>query len=64
VDRRSQAGARSGDAAAIAGYLGSSPRFDLAIGEFSRRYADQNERDFSALIEAIGSGRLTARSGV
>jgi uncharacterized protein (DUF2252 family) len=56
--------ARSGDAAAIAGYLGSSPKFDLAIGEFSRRYADQNERDFAVLIEAIASGRLTARSGV
>jgi uncharacterized protein (DUF2252 family) len=56
--------ARSGDAAAIAGYLGSSSSFDLAIGEFSRRYAEQNERDFAVLIEAIASGRLTARSGV
>ena len=33
-------------------------RFDEAIAEFSRLYADQNERDYAALREAIDSGRL------
>jgi uncharacterized protein (DUF2252 family) len=56
--------ARSGDAAAIAGYLGSSPAFDLAIGEFSRQYADQNERDHANLTAAIADGRVLARFGV
>jgi uncharacterized protein (DUF2252 family) len=56
--------ARSGDAPAIAGYLGSSAVFDLAIGEFSRSYAEQNERDYATLIQAIADGRVTASFGV
>jgi uncharacterized protein (DUF2252 family) len=53
-----RAHARSGDAVAIGAYLGSGESFDLALAEFSRLYADQNERDFAALKEAIDSGRL------
>jgi uncharacterized protein (DUF2252 family) len=56
--------ARSGDAPAIAGYLGSSPRFDGAIGAFARSYADQNERDYDAFTRAVADGRLTVRPGV
>jgi uncharacterized protein (DUF2252 family) len=52
--------ARSGDRAAIGAYLGSGPRFDEAIAEFAERYADQNERDYSALVGAIESGRIEA----
>jgi uncharacterized protein (DUF2252 family) len=55
-----RAHARSGDAVAIAGYLGSGDAFDRAIAEFSRLYADQNERDHAALLAAIDSGRLQA----
>ena len=55
-----RAHARSGDAVAIGAYLGSGERFDLALAEFSRLYADQNERDYAALKEAIDSGRLQA----
>jgi uncharacterized protein (DUF2252 family) len=55
-----RAHARSGDAVAIGAYLGSGERFDEALAEFSRLYADQNERDFAALKEAIDSGRLAA----
>jgi uncharacterized protein (DUF2252 family) len=55
-----RAHARSGDAVAIGAYLGSGDRFDLALAEFSRLYADQNERDYAALKEAIDSGRLPA----
>jgi uncharacterized protein (DUF2252 family) len=53
-----RAHARSGDAVAIGGYLGKGERFDSALAEFARRYADQNERDHGALLEAIDSGRL------
>ena len=40
--------ARSGDRIAIASYLGNGDSFDRAIVEFSKAYADQNERDTSA----------------
>jgi uncharacterized protein (DUF2252 family) len=53
-----RAHARSGDAVAIGAYLGSGERFDEALAEFSRLYADQNERDYTAMTEAIDSGRL------
>jgi len=55
-----RAHARSGDAVAIGAYLGSGNAFDEAIAEFSDAYADQNERDHAALLEAIDSGRLEA----
>jgi hypothetical protein len=35
-----------------------------SITDFSQRYADQNERDYQAFAEAIGSGRLQAVEGV
>jgi uncharacterized protein (DUF2252 family) len=59
-----RAHARTGDRIAIAAYLGSGSAFEQAIGAFARAYADQNERDHRALVEAIGSGRLTAESGL
>jgi uncharacterized protein (DUF2252 family) len=52
--------ARSGDAAAIDGYLGPGDAFAHAIADFSVAYADQTERDHAALVAAIGSGRLAA----
>jgi uncharacterized protein (DUF2252 family) len=55
-----RAHARSGDALAIAGYLGSGSRFDVAIAEFAETYADQNERDHAALVQAIDDGRIAA----
>ena len=39
---------------------GLGATFDSAIAEFSAAYADQNERDHAALLEAIKSGRLEA----
>jgi hypothetical protein len=56
-----RAHARSGDAAAIAGYMGSSNAFDNAIGEFSVDYADQNQRDFDAFTQAIRAGKIEAK---
>ena len=57
-----RAHARSGDAVAIAGYLGSGDRFDRALARFAESYADQNERDYAALQAAVESGRVKAQS--
>jgi uncharacterized protein (DUF2252 family) len=59
-----RAHARSGDAVAIASYLGARDNFDRSILDFSERYADQTEQDFEAFTGAIASGRLKAVSGV
>jgi predicted alpha/beta hydrolase len=59
-----RAHARSGDRIAIASYLGGSAVFDRAIAEFSEVYADQNERDFDALVRAEAGGRITAQHGL
>src|SRR5215469_16474999 len=48
-----RAHARSGDAAMISGYMGSSGTFDDAIGEFAVEYADQNQRDYRAYVRAV-----------
>jgi uncharacterized protein (DUF2252 family) len=59
-----RAHARSGDRIAMAAYLGSGASFDRAIVEFSRAYADQNERDYQQLVEAVKSGRIVAQTGL
>ncbi len=59
-----RAHARSGDRIAIAAYLGSGPVFAEAIAAFSELYADQSQRDFEALKEAVASGRVTAETGI
>ncbi len=55
--------ARSGDAIAIAAYLGRSDTFDRALADFAEAYADQNERDYEALVAAARSGAVTAAEG-
>ncbi|MFC3572681.1 DUF2252 domain-containing protein [Streptomyces yaanensis] len=57
-----RAHARSGDPIALAAYLGGGDRFDRAVATFAHAYADQNERDHRALVEAVASGRVTART--
>ena len=59
-----RAHARSGDAVAMSSYLGKGDTFDRAIADFSKRYADRNERDYEAFREAVASGRLEAVEGV
>jgi Uncharacterized protein conserved in bacteria (DUF2252) len=59
-----RAHACSGDRIAIAGYLGGSDVFDQAITKFAGAYADQNERDYKALQEAVASGRVAAETGL
>jgi hypothetical protein len=56
-----RAHARSGGAAAIAGYLGTSDRFERHVGEFAVAYADQTARDHAALVDAVRDGRIEAR---
>ena len=59
-----RAHARSGDPVSIAAYLGTSDTFDRAMASFAELYADQNERDYAALQEAVASGRVTAETGI
>jgi uncharacterized protein (DUF2252 family) len=44
--------ARSGDAIALAGYIGNSDRFVEAIGDFAVDYADQTEEDYQAFLHS------------
>ena len=57
-----RAHARSGDASAIAGYLGNSDRADRALAEFAVTYSAQNQWDYEAMLQAIADGRIEARS--
>lgn len=50
--------ARSGDAVALAAYLGASDRFDRALAAFAQDYADQNQTDFEAFRAAAAEGRI------
>jgi uncharacterized protein (DUF2252 family) len=55
-----RAHARSGDAVALAGYLGRGDAFERAMEAFARRYADRNAEDFAALEAAADDGRIPA----
>src|SRR5262245_2332024 len=55
-----RAHARSGDAAMISGYMGSSGIFDEAICDFAVDYVDQAERDHKAFVKAVREGRVKA----
>ena len=55
-----RAHARSGDAVAIAGYMGEGTGFERAIAEFAMTYADQTNKDWHAFLDAIKAGRITA----
>jgi uncharacterized protein (DUF2252 family) len=58
-----RAHARTGDPLEIASYIGKGPQFAEAIGEFARRYAEQNERDHAQLADAVAVGRVDSRAG-
>lgn len=58
-----RAHARSGDRVAIASYLGKSDAFDQAVADFATAYADTNERDHAALLEAEKRGRIKVQRG-
>jgi uncharacterized protein (DUF2252 family) len=52
---------RSGDAAMLSGYMGSSDAFEDAMTGFAHAYARQNDADHDALLAAVRSGRLEAQ---
>lgn len=53
-----RAHARSGQPSRIAGYLGKGDQFDEALSDFAVTYAEQNERDYHALLNAVRQGRI------
>jgi len=55
-----RAHARSGDAAAISGYLGEGGAFDEALASFAVAYAAQTREDHAAFVAAIAAGRIEA----
>ncbi|MFI0998484.1 DUF2252 domain-containing protein [Streptomyces galbus] len=57
-----RAHARSGDRIALASYLGRGDVFDRALAVFAERYADQNEKDHQALLDAVRTGRVAAEA--
>ncbi len=59
-----RAHARSGDPIAISECLGDSDGFDRAVADFSKRYADQNDRDYEDFVTAIRTGRLEANEDI
>ena len=52
--------ARSGDAAVLAGYLGTNDRWDKALAKFAVLYADQATRDYETFRKAIRRGTIKA----
>ncbi len=48
------------EAAGISAYLGKGDTMDQALVNFAESYADQNERDHQALLEAIRMGKIEA----
>jgi Uncharacterized protein conserved in bacteria (DUF2252) len=56
--------ARTGDRITIAAYLGGGASFDRAVLEFSKAHAEQNERDYQGIVEAVRDGRVTAQTGL
>jgi len=54
--------ARSGDAAAIAGYAGEGRVLDNAIAGFAMAYADQTRRDWERFCAAIDAGHIEAKA--
>jgi uncharacterized protein (DUF2252 family) len=59
-----RAHARSGDRIAIATYLGKGDVFDRAMADFAVAYADQNERDYASLTDAVRDGRIKVQEGL
>ncbi len=59
-----RAHARTGDAAAISGYLGNGDVFVKAVSRFAGGNTDQTILDHLALVDAVESGPIVAEIGV
>jgi uncharacterized protein (DUF2252 family) len=57
-----RAHAKSGDAATLTGYLGSSGAFDEAVADYALAYADQVEKDYESFQAAVRAGRFPITS--
>jgi uncharacterized protein (DUF2252 family) len=53
-----RAHAKSGDAAMLTGYLGTTTVFDEAVADYALAYADQVERDYEVFRAATRAGRF------
>lgn len=58
-----RAHARSGDATAIADYLGGGDKVEEAMVAFSSAYADQNAADHAQLAKAVEDGDIPSERG-
>ena len=58
-----RAHARTGDPAAISGYIGRGSKFTGAVSEFAHSYADQNDRDHAQLARGIADGTVPSLPG-
>jgi len=56
ISNAGPAHAKAGDAAAIAGYLGSGNTFDSAVTEYATGYADQVERTMRVFVPRFEKG--------
>lgn len=50
--------AKSGDAAMLAGYVGTGEALDDALVKFAHAYTDQTEQDYDRLVAAAQQGRI------
>jgi len=55
---------RAGDPAFTTGYVGKGAALAEAIANFALAYADQTERDYQALVQAVAAGKIAAETGV
>jgi len=53
---------RTGNAASISGYIGKGDTFSEAVADFAVAYADQTERDYQVLKDAVKCGRIKAEN--
>jgi hypothetical protein len=44
--------------------LGNGKSFDTAVANFAMTYADQTERDYQHLVEAVDSGQIVVTKGI
>lgn len=57
-------GQRLSEVQAVPAECVTGASFDRALVEFAEAYADQSERDYGALRDAVKAGRVEARQGV
>ncbi|KGO94645.1 DUF2252 domain-containing protein [Flavobacterium subsaxonicum] len=54
-----RAHARTGDAAILEGYMGSTEMFEDAIAKYAVAYNEQNNKDYDLLLNALKNGTLS-----